>query len=47
MRPLLAASDGGGGATDVKNPAERSCTAARRRETAPGRQQGAKVSIEG
>jgi len=47
MRPLLAASDGGGGATDVKNLAERSCTAARRREKAPGRQPRAKVSLEG
>lgn len=43
MRPLLAASEGGGGETAVKKPAERSCTAARRRETALGRQ----VSLEG
>jgi len=40
MRPLLAASESGGGKTAVKKPVERSCTAARHRETAPGRQHG-------
>jgi hypothetical protein len=48
MRPLLAAREGGGGGeTAVKKPAERSCTAARRRETALGRQHGTRVCLKG